>query len=156
MTYVDVIENEMKLSGDEPAFAGGASDQMIADFEGVLGVKFPPSYKLFLKKIGALSFGGDTYYGITKSGLTAKAVPSVLFATRDARAVGDADSTMIVVKASGYGPIFSIDTSQLSPSGESPIVQTELSFKRDGVKTVLYDSFEAFFCDTVRTAIAEL
>lgn len=156
MTCVDVIENEMKLSGDEPAFAGGASDEMIAVFEGSLGVKFPPSYRLFLKKFGALSFGGDTYYGITKSGLTAKAVPSVFFATKDARDLRDADSTMIVVKASGYGPIFSIDTSQLSPTGESPVVQTELCFKRDGVKTVLHDSFEEFFCDTVRTAISEL
>lgn len=156
MTYIDVIESEMNLSSDEPAFSGGASDEVIAEFEKALGVQFPPSYKLFLKKFGALSFGGDTYYGITKSGLTAAEVPCVCFATKFARDAGDADPKMIVVKASGYGPSFSIDTSQLSPSGEAVVVLTELAFKRDGAKEVMYESFEAFFCDTVRTSIAEL
>ncbi|MEX6664257.1 SMI1/KNR4 family protein [Pseudomonas sp. W2-17] len=156
MTYVDAIESEIKLSGEEAAFVGGATDEVIAAFEAALGVEFPVSYKLFLKKFGAMSFAGDTYYGITKSGLEATAVPSVLFATKTARDRGDADSAMIVVKASGYGPIFSIDTSQLSPSGEAVVVLTELSFKRDGAKEVMYESFEAFFCDTIRTAIAEL
>ena len=156
MTYIDVIENEMNLSSDEPAFAGGACDEIIVEFEKALGVEFPPSYKLFLKKFGALSFGGNTYYGITKTGLEATAVPSVFFATKTTRDRGDADSAMIVVKASGYGPVFSIDTSQLSPSGEAVVVLTELSFKRDGAKEVMYESFEAFFCDTVRTSIAEL
>ncbi|WP_342655421.1 SMI1/KNR4 family protein [Pseudomonas sp. F3-2] len=156
MSYIEVLDAEIKASGEDPAFSGPTSEQAIAEFEMALNLIFPESYKLFLRKYGALSFAGDTYYGITKSGVAATAVPSVLFATKAARDQGDADSGMIVVKASGYGPIYSIDTACLGPSGEPVVVETELSFKRDGAKTVLYQSFGDFLCASVRQAIAEL
>ena len=156
MTYIDILESEINASGEDPAFAGGAADDVIGDFERALGVEFPQSYKLFLKKYGALSFAGDTYYGITKSGVNSTSVPSVAFATKSARADGDADDSMIVVKASGYGPIYSIDTSIVGATGEPAVVETELSFKRTKDKNIIYQSFEEFFIDMVRQAIREL
>jgi hypothetical protein len=156
MSYIEVLDAEIKASGEEPAFSGPIGEQAIAEFERALGVTFPESYRLFLRKFGALSFAGDTYYGITKSGLAATAVPSVLFATNVARDQGDADNGMVVIKASGYGPIYSIDTAYVGSSGEPVVVETALSFKRDGAKTVLYQSFGEFLCANVRQAIAEL
>lgn len=52
---------------------------------------------------------------------------------------------MIVIKSSGYGPIYSIDTSIIGEAGEPVVVETELSFKRDGDKNVICKSFEDFF-----------
>ncbi|MNJ36633.1 SMI1/KNR4 family protein [Pseudomonas fluorescens] len=156
MGYIDKLELEVNASGEDPAFAGGATDEVVGAFEKALGVKFPDSYIEFLKKYGALSFAGDTYYGITKSGIDAVAVPSVAFATKSARADGDADDSMIVVKASGYGPIYSIDTSIIGSSGEPVIVETELSFKRTKEKNVIYQDFQEFFSDMIRQAIKEL
>lgn len=156
MSYIDILESEINSSGEDPAYAGGASDAVISEFEKALKVIFPPSYKLFLKKYGALSFAGDTYYGITKSGVEATSVPSVAFATRSARVDGDADDYMIVVKASGYGPIYSIDTSIMGSTGEPVVVETELSFKRTGEKNVIHQSFEDFFTNMVRRSIREL
>ncbi|WP_256675116.1 SMI1/KNR4 family protein [Pseudomonas sp. URMO17WK12:I11] len=89
----------------------GAADDVIGDFERALDGEFPESYKLLLSKYGALFFEGDTYYGITKSAVDAVSVPSVAFARKSARGDGGPDDSMIVVKASGYGPIYSIDTS---------------------------------------------
>lgn len=156
MSYIDVLEKEMVSSGDDPASAGGCSDKDLKEFENALGVAFPESYKLFLKKFGALSFGGDTYYGITKSGLNADEDPCVYFATKTARGQGDADSGMIVIKSSGYGPIYSIDTKKLGSSGEPVVVETELSFKRDKLKKLAYDNFEEFLSVNVRQAIMDL
>lgn len=156
MSYIDIIESEINASGEDPVYAGGASDEAIADFEKALGVDFPLSYKLFLKKYGALSFAGDTYYGITKSGIGATSVPNVVFATKSARADGDANESMIVVKASGYGPIYSIDVSALGTTGEPVVVETQLSFKRTKEKNVIYQSFEEFFVGSIRQAIREL
>ncbi|HDS1130711.1 TPA: SMI1/KNR4 family protein [Stenotrophomonas maltophilia] len=156
MSYIDILESEINASGEDPAYAGEATDADIEDFEKALGVKFPASYKAFLKKYGALSFGGDTYYGITKGGVEATSVPNVAFATRSARVDGDADDSMIVVKSSGYGPIYSIDTSIIGESGEPVIVETELSFKRTKEKNVIYQSFGDFITDMVKQAIQEL
>jgi cell wall assembly regulator SMI1 len=156
MNYLDTIEEEMKASGGDPVFVGGAQDSHIKAFENELGVRFPPSYKEFLKRFGALSFAGDTYYGITKKGLTATSVPSVAFATKSARSQGDADSAMVVVKVSGYGPIYSIDTAIIGDDGESPIIETELSFKREAKKTVVAKSFGDFIARSIQDAIKEL
>jgi len=156
MTYIDQLEMEIIASGEDPAFAGAASDDVISDFENALGVKFPPSYILFLKKYGALSFAGDTYYGITKDGVDASAIPSVAFATQSARADGDADGSMIVIKASGCGPIYSIDTSIIGDDGEPVVVETELSFKRTGVKNIMHSDFKEFFSHMIRQSIKEL
>lgn len=82
MSYLDKLEEEMKASGDEPVCIGGFRDVDIKALEDGLGVKFPPSYKEFLRKFGALSFAGDTYYGITEKILAATSVPSVLFAKK--------------------------------------------------------------------------
>jgi len=156
MNYMDQLEVDLIKSGEDPAFAGGASDDVIRNVEKALGVKFPPSYILFLKKYGALSFAGDTYYGITKTGIGATAVPSVVFATKSARADGDADDSMIVIKASEYGPIYSIDTSIIGSTGEPVVIETELSFKRTGDKNVIHQDFREFLSHMVRNAIQEL
>ncbi|WP_258197044.1 hypothetical protein [Pseudomonas entomophila] len=78
------------------------------------------------------------------------------FATQTARRDGDADGSMIVIKASGYGPIYSIDTSIMGGMGEPVVVETPLSFKRTGEKSISHQSFEAFFTDMIRSAIQEL
>lgn len=60
---------------------------------------------------------------------------------------------MVIIKASDYGPIFSIDTSIVGERGEAVIVETELSFKRDGEKKIAFQSFEDFFISTIMEAI---
>jgi hypothetical protein len=83
-------------------------------------------------------------------------VPSVLFATETARSEGDVDEYMIVIKSSGYGPLYSIDTASTEAGGESVIVETGLSFKRDAQKIIISQNFEEFFCSSIRQAIREL
>ncbi|MFJ4068643.1 SMI1/KNR4 family protein [Pseudomonas sp. NPDC089996] len=156
MSYIDIIESEILDSGEEPAFAGAFDDQMIGEFENALGLEFPLSYKLFLKKYGALSFAGDTYYGITRGGVDGASIPNVVFATKSARANGDADEAMIVIKASGYGSIYSIDTSNIGVTGEPVIIETELSFKRTKRKNIIYQNFEELYVECIRQAIREL
>ncbi|YCH32591.1 SMI1/KNR4 family protein [Erwinia sp. D4-22] len=58
----------MKESGEELLFTGSVDELTIKEFETILGVTFPKSYKEFIKEYGALSFCGDTYYGITPKG----------------------------------------------------------------------------------------
>ncbi|WP_110638550.1 SMI1/KNR4 family protein [Pseudomonas sp. CC120222-01a] len=156
MSYIDILELEMGASGEELASVGAVTEEKIEEFERALGLAFPLSYKCFLKKYGALSFAGDTYYGVTNSGVEGTSIPNVVFATANARSSGDADETMIVVKASGYGPIYSIDTSIIGATGEPVIIETELSFKRDKHKKIIYQSFEVFYVDSIRQAIREL
>lgn len=63
---------------------------------------------------------------------------------------------MVVIKSSGYGPIYSIDTAVVGDDGESPIIETELSFKREADKLIVAKSFEDFISGSIRDAIKAL
>lgn len=146
----------MKDSGEEIEVIGGASEDMISKAEVFLGVRFPEDYRYFLEKYGALAFEAEEFYGITKDGLEAKSVPSVIFATKAARDRGDISERMIIIKSSGYGPSFCIDTSGDSSSTSVPVVEVDFSFKRGGIKKQVAESFGEFFLNEIEKAVAEL
>jgi hypothetical protein len=156
MNYISNVEKEIKSSGEESFITGGVSDAKIMEFESLLGVKFPESYKCFLKAYGALSFCGDTYYGITQKGKEENQVPCVLFSTLDARSRGDISERMIKVKSSGYGPYFSLDLDILGQNGEPAVVETELSFKSTGDKKIISESYGDFLLMSIREAIEDI
>lgn len=146
----------MEDSGEEIEVIGGASEDIISKAEAFLGVCFPDDYRYFLEKYGALAFEAEEFYGITKDGLEAKSVPSVVFATKVARDRGDISERMINIKSSGYGPNFCIDVSGDDSGTPAPVVEVDLSFKRDGIKKQVAESFGEFFLNEIERAVAEL
>ncbi|WP_444940913.1 SMI1/KNR4 family protein [Microbulbifer sp. ZKSA004] len=132
------------------------SSQHIKEVEEALKVILPKSYKYFLDKYGNLSFDGETFYGLTKSGKAATAAPSVIFVTNTLRQRGDLSDSMIAIKTSGYGPNFCIDLSEVDEHGEGPVYEVPLSFKRTGDKTKLSENFADFFYDEIKAAVDDL
>lgn len=156
---IDEIEKAyslMEKTGEEILLTGFVSDEIITAAETLLEVKFPDDYKHFLRKYGALSFEAEEFYGITKSGLEGKSVPCAIFSTKSARLRGDISKDMIKIKSSGYGPSFSIDTSQVDKNGCAVIVETDLSFKSNGDKKIAANNFSEFFLSEIQNAIEDL
>ncbi|EOF5434749.1 SMI1/KNR4 family protein [Salmonella enterica] len=98
-------------------------------------------------------FNGLSFYGISKQGLAANSAPDVRYVTIEARKLGDVDGEMIKILSSGYGPSFSIDVSTLSETGEAVIVETELSFKREGNKSVVANNFAEFLLGEILASL---
>lgn len=147
------VERIMTDSGESHYGSGPALDEDIINYESVLGVSFPESYKIFLRKYGTLTFNGESFYGISKKGFAATSVPDVRYATLEARKLGNIDNAMIQIKSSGYGPIFSIDTLMLGKTGEAVVVETALSFKRDNNKIVVAQSFADFLLSEIEESL---
>ncbi|EOG1934965.1 SMI1/KNR4 family protein [Providencia stuartii] len=156
MTYINIVEKKMMESGEDILSSGGADIETINLFESLLDVIFPESYRIFLQKYGTLAFSSENFYGITKKGINGDQAPCVLFVTKGARAIGDIDDGMIKIKSSGYGPSFSIDTNIIGNSGEPVIVETELSFKQNGIKKIIADNFAEFLLAEIEQAIENL
>ena len=156
MNKLDLAVQLMEKSGEEISSLPPSSDMQIKEAEEYLKIVFPPSYKAFLKKFSCMSFEAEEFYGITNSGINANAVPSVIFATHAARARGDISESMIKIKTSGYGPNFCIDMSELNSEGEGAVYEVPLSYKRDGEKTKVADSFADFFYDEIKAAVEDL
>ncbi|EOE5491361.1 SMI1/KNR4 family protein [Cronobacter sakazakii] len=142
----------MSESGEDAQGSGPAADEKIRLYEQELEVQFPYTYKLFLEKYGTLSFNGESFYGISKLGLGAQSAPDVRYTTLKARELGDIDDNMVLIKSSGYGPLFSIDLS-VHKNGEAVVIKTDLSFKRDGSKKIVARSFAEFLINEVKESL---
>ncbi|MGU6971036.1 SMI1/KNR4 family protein [Salmonella enterica subsp. enterica serovar Oranienburg] len=147
------IEQIITDSGEVFFCSGPASEELISAYESSLNIVFPESYKIFLRKYGTLMFNGLSFYGISKQGLAANSAPDVKYVTIEARKLGDVDDDMIKMLSSGYGPSFSIDVSMLSETGEAVIVETELSFKRDGDKSIVANNFAEFLLGKISESL---
>lgn len=145
----------MENSDEDILSVGSISESLIKEAELELGINFPDDYKYFIKKYGVLSFDSEEFYGITKSGLNSTSIPCVIFATKSARERGDISPQMIKIKSSGYGPNFSIDISQCK-DGIAPVVETELSYKRDNHKAIVANSFGDFLLNEITDAIEDM
>ncbi|WP_110875982.1 SMI1/KNR4 family protein [Franconibacter helveticus] len=152
----DELDEIINESGETQSGSGPASDELIAEYEKQLGVKFPESYITFLKRYGTMTVNGESFYGISKLGLNATSAPDVRYVTLEARKPCDIDNNMVLIKSSGYGPMFSIDTSISGKKGEAVIVETDLSFKRSGNKVVVARSFGDFICNEVKESLEDL
>ncbi|AOR63388.1 SMI1/KNR4 family protein [Pectobacterium wasabiae] len=147
------IEKVMVNSEESYYGSGPASEEDIINYESELRISFPESYKVFLRKYGTLTFNGESFYGISKKGLSATSAPDVRYVTIEARKLGDIDNNMVQIKSSGYGPVFSIDTSILGDTGEAVVVETPLSFKRDNTKVVVAQNFVDFLLSEIKESL---
>ncbi|EKK5222635.1 SMI1/KNR4 family protein [Cronobacter sakazakii] len=146
------LDKLISESGEDAQGSGPAADEKIRLYEQELEVQFPYTYKLFLEKYGTLSFNGESFYGISKLGLGAQSAPDVRYTTLKARELGDIDDNMVLIKSSGYGPLFSIDLS-VHKNGEAVVIKTDLSFKRDGSKKIVARSFAEFLINEVKESL---
>jgi hypothetical protein len=99
----------------------GVSDQAIAAAEDYLGIRFPTSYREFVSAVGWCSIGGRDFYGITRDGVAATSIPSVVFATRSEREDGGLPAGLLFVEDSGADEKFVLDTRELNAEGDAPV-----------------------------------
>lgn len=155
-SFLEEVDRLITLSGITFHASGTGTPELIEIYQDALGNKFPETYKLFLEKYGTLTFNGVSFYGISKRGLSAASIPDVKFATEQARTFGDINKEMIMIKNSGYGSIFSIDTSIIGSEGEPVIVETNLSFKDNTEKKVVANSFGEFLLEEIELSLTDL
>jgi cell wall assembly regulator SMI1 len=106
--------------------AGPASEEMIKAAEDELGVRFPPSYRYFLKSYGAALCTGFEIGGLfTSSGddeppLWTDVVTAALRKRRISR--GSIPNEYIPISDEGGDYTFYLDTTQRRSDGECPVV----------------------------------
>ncbi|MGO4126447.1 SMI1/KNR4 family protein [Inquilinus sp. YAF38] len=145
---------KMILDSREPYRQGnGAADDILSAFESRLGVKFSPSYRYFLAKMGTLSFMGHQFYGVTRSGLNAESIPCVLWATERSREKGHITDSMLRIEMSGYGPFYVIDLSQTNAEGEGAVLELPVQGISGGSEKIA-DDFGSFLLAEITSALS--
>jgi hypothetical protein len=145
----EIIDANYDLAG----FVGGAPFEEVWVAEGQLGVTFPDSYREFLQKYGAGSFGGQGIYGL---GAPDTGLPNVVWATEAVRASDDFfPGDLVVIQDTGQGDLLCLATSRMNEERECPVVQwiPEMSFEEQAFE-VVNSTFAHFLLRIVRIALA--
>ena len=147
--FQEAVEHARQSGVDVEGFIPGDPADIIA-LEIRLGVQLPSSYKAMVALFGTVCFGSLEIYGLTKTtGLDAKGIPNVVFATEDARRQGLIGSTMVLFMASGYGPAFLFDCDEADEFGEAPVYEIPVGGVSYG-RNNLSSSFGHFILDEVK------
>jgi antitoxin YobK len=119
-------------------FVGGVPFEEVWIAEQRLGVTFPESYREFLQRYGAGSFGGYVIFGL---GVPDTDLPNVVYATLEMQRQDDwFPADLVVIQDTGEGDLLCLATSRKSDEyeGECPIVQwiPAMSFEEQAFEVV--------------------
>jgi hypothetical protein len=117
-------------------FVGPVPFEEVWVAEGQLEVTFPQSYREFLQRYGAGTFGGRSVYGL---GVPDTGLPSVVYATQALRESDDFfPGDLVVVEDTGEGDLLCLATSRMNEENECPVVQwiPEMSFEEQMFEVV--------------------
>jgi hypothetical protein len=145
----EIIDANMDLA----QFVGPVPYEEVWVAESRLGVTFPDSYREFLQRYGAGSFGGEPVYGL---GVPDTDLPNVVWATEAIRTADDFfPSDLVVIQDTGQGDLLCLATSRMNDTNECPVVQwiPEMSFEEQMFE-MINKTFAGFLLALARRALA--
>lgn len=117
MTLFDsLVERNM----DDSFFFGPVTDDEITRAENLLSVRFPDSYRYFLKKYGVGNYADVELYGIIHNSVPGDSAPCAVWFTLEERKNPEFPPDFVVLYASGYGPLYCLATSE-TVEGDCPV-----------------------------------
>lgn len=142
------------FSADEMLKSGSKSDDSISKLENILQVKFPLSYKRFLKDIG---FGGPN--SLIVSGLRSEDSQEMIktgiaYTILKHRKEFDLPNHIILLSDIGDGSYYALDLSQMNDNNECPVVIWPLNGYEDTpVLEIAAPDFGIWFLEQVEEQI---
>lgn len=135
-------------------FHGPKSEALIAKAEQALGVTFPPTYKLFLRRFGCGAVPPHEFYGVIDSDFQNSSVPDAIWLTMKYQRMAELPTSLILVSDTGDGGYYAIDRSRVTPDGESQIILLSPGASCDGGQcSVVAGDYGEFFLSRVRQAL---
>ena len=144
---LDLVER----SPDRSYFLGARDDEIVSAVEQELGLQFPPSYRMFVRRLGAGSFGSSEFYGVIDRDIAESGIPDAAWVTLRMRSEGGLAPTFLVVGSDGMGAYYVLDAAKDIGAHESPVYVWEpgRSSSQSSLE-VLAEDFGSYFLDVAR------
>ncbi|WP_392551413.1 SMI1/KNR4 family protein [Orbus wheelerorum] len=143
---INIINEDIDLAD----FIGEISPDLIDKAEGMLGVKFPESYKYFLENLGCGDIYGQEFYGIIKADFINSGIPDAIWITLKMREESGLPDYFVIVYFGGDGDYYAIDCRD--PNKAPLICWMPGESKYDGLHTKIANDFGIFFKETILNA----
>lgn len=135
-------------------FVGPRDESVVQAAEEALGFLLPPTYRRFVRELGAGSIRGSEFYGVVSDDLAVAGVPNGVWVTLLERREGGLPDRLIVIGATGMGEWYVLDGRQAGPDGEHPVVVWVLGLNTpDDALELVAPDFGTFFLAEVQEAL---
>jgi antitoxin YobK len=140
---------------DSARFGRERAAELVERAEAVLGVRFPPSYRTFVRELGAGDVAGEEFYGITSDEFVDSSVPNGIWLTLREREDSGLPEHLVIVYEDDEGDYYTLDTSKEGSESENPVVLwiPGASQPDDDLEQVA-DDFGTFFRETVEEGLS--
>lgn len=147
---------QVEQEGDAADFVGERAEELVARAEETLDLRFPPSYRAFVRDLGAGDIGGHEFFGVIDDQFESSAVPNGIWLTLQERKDSDLPRSLVLVSATGDGSYYALDVNseRASAQEESPVVAWTPGLSTpDQEPEVVASSFGEFFRRAVETSV---
>lgn len=132
-------------------FKGQIEESLIVKAENFLGIKFPKTYRFFLKQSGCGSFRSKEFYGISTNNFENSSVPNGIWLTNDERKKTNLDKDLILIGQSIEG-YYALDISKMDKNGECPVVDWHAGANRNNLEVIAED-FGSYFLNEINEVV---
>ena len=152
------LDDAIKLIEDNRSrghFSGEKPEDLILKAEEALGVKLPPSYRLFISKYGCGNICSLEIYGIIKDDFENGTVPNGIWATLNQRKLSNLPQELILITDTGDGGYYALNAYNKSSGEEYPVVEWMPGADNPDLAElpISYNDFGEFLLGKVRWAI---
>ena len=121
MSMADVHEALRLIAAnpDDGDFAGPPDPALIYSAERALGGPLPPTYREFVKNLGAGNFSAFEIYGVINEDFDESSVPNGVWLTLNERRAGNIPDNLIVIGSTGSGEYYCVEQSS---GPDSPVI----------------------------------
>lgn len=153
MAELDEALDIISSYGEHASFVGPRDEALIVAAEDALCLSLPPSYRAFVKRLGAGDFAGEELFGVIHGDFQASGVPDGVWMTLQAREAWNLPGSMVVVYFDGGTDYYALDVDSSDSAGEAPVVAWRPGVSEAGDRQeVVAADFGVFLLDLIRRA----
>lgn len=145
MSIADYEKAKKRIrNSDEADFEGRKSEGLIAAAEKVLNLRFPPTYRAFLKDFGCGDIAGFEVYGVISDDFENSGIPDAVWITLKMRKSDGLPLSMVLIAESDEG-YYAIDCARDSANDEHPVIE----YAPGGGSVPVADDFGCFLLQQI-------
>lgn len=133
---------------------GGVGDKRIDVAEELLGIRFPSSYREFLRRFGRVNYLSEEFFGLEQHLLDLNQTSCVQYTLWERNSIDFPNSYIVIYNTGWEGEVFCLDTNKISKDNECPIVNWIGGMKQsEQPLEVIADTYIDFIVNYIERAV---